>query len=201
MFDACLRHKAKTNNLFSGSHKDINIPVELELAAEEQESTSASVTQERNNGVLEKNYVPSSGSKPQISHSNVNTEAKSSKTGKTEMTSERKTASVSEFTPETWMIPETLDGELSQLNLAIVSIWYSVIMHTQNDIHSQIYYFLCTQVGHVDSGKSTLSGRLLHLSGRISQKEMHKYEKEAKQQVLALPSLYSSLLYIGFMDL
>lgn len=37
-------------------------------------------------------------------------------------------------------------------------------------------------VGHVDSGKSTLSGRLLHLLGQISHKEMQKYEKEAKQQ-------------------
>ncbi|GKA83759.1 HBS1-like protein isoform X1, partial [Tanacetum coccineum] len=37
-------------------------------------------------------------------------------------------------------------------------------------------------VGHVDSGKSTLSGRLLHLLGQISQKQMHKYEKEAKSQ-------------------
>ncbi|XP_062019459.1 uncharacterized protein LOC133736039 [Rosa rugosa] len=37
-------------------------------------------------------------------------------------------------------------------------------------------------VGHVDSGKSTLSGRLLHLLGRISKKEMHKNEKEAKSQ-------------------
>ncbi|XP_020585117.1 HBS1-like protein [Phalaenopsis equestris] len=37
-------------------------------------------------------------------------------------------------------------------------------------------------VGHVDSGKSTLSGRLLHLLGRISNKEMHKYEKEAKEK-------------------
>ncbi|PKA50017.1 Elongation factor 1-alpha C [Apostasia shenzhenica] len=37
-------------------------------------------------------------------------------------------------------------------------------------------------VGHVDSGKSTLSGRLLHLMGRISKKEMHKYEKEAKEK-------------------
>lgn len=35
----------------------------------------------------------------------------------------------------------------------------------------------------MDSGKSTLSGRLLHLLGRISQKEMHKYEKEAKLRV------------------
>ncbi|KAL2343231.1 hypothetical protein Fmac_004516 [Flemingia macrophylla] len=60
------------------------------------------------------------------------------------------------FKPEKWMLPEQAGNTLTQLNLAIV--------------------------GHVDSGKSTLSGRLLHLLGRISQKEMHKYEKEAKLQ-------------------
>lgn len=38
----------------------------------------------------------------------------------------------------------------------------------------------------MDSGKSTLSGRLLHLLGQISHKEMQKYEKEAKQQVIIL---------------
>lgn len=53
-----------------------------------------------------------------------------------------------------WMLPDKAVDTLTQLNLAIV--------------------------GHVDSGKSTLSGRLLHLLGRVSQKEMHKYEKEAK---------------------
>ncbi|KAH6755565.1 Translation elongation factor EF1A/initiation factor IF2gamma family protein [Perilla frutescens var. hirtella] len=139
-----------------GSERDTSVPVELLLAAKEQESTSTSVTRRRSNGVGEKNDTPSRGNKPEMSVSNVNTEALSSKTGKAEITRERKTASISEFTPETWMIPDTVEGELSQLNLAIV--------------------------GHVDSGKSTLSGRLLHLSGRISQKEMHKYEKEAKQQ-------------------
>ncbi|KAL1097905.1 hypothetical protein V6Z11_D05G067400 [Gossypium hirsutum] len=61
-----------------------------------------------------------------------------------------------EYKPEKWMFPEKAEGSLTQLNLAIV--------------------------GHVDSGKSTLSGRLLHLLGRISQKEMHKYEKESKLQ-------------------
>ncbi|GKV37830.1 hypothetical protein SLEP1_g45805 [Rubroshorea leprosula] len=60
------------------------------------------------------------------------------------------------YKPEKWMLPEKAENMLIQLNLAIV--------------------------GHVDSGKSTLSGRLLHLLGRISQKEMHKYEKEAKLQ-------------------
>ncbi|RZC86741.1 hypothetical protein C5167_030091 [Papaver somniferum] len=69
--------------------------------------------------------------------------------------STQKAKSVSPYKPEKWMLPEQ-DGKLTQLNLAIV--------------------------GHVDSGKSTLSGRLLNLLGRISQKEMHKYEKEAKQQ-------------------
>ncbi|KAK4792489.1 hypothetical protein SAY86_022924 [Trapa natans] len=60
------------------------------------------------------------------------------------------------YKPEKWMLPEKGGSDMNQLNLAIV--------------------------GHVDSGKSTLSGRLLHLLGRISQKQMHKYEKEAKQQ-------------------
>ncbi|RZC47980.1 hypothetical protein C5167_040940 [Papaver somniferum] len=69
--------------------------------------------------------------------------------------STQKAKSVSPYKPEKWMLPDQ-DGKLTQLNLAIV--------------------------GHVDSGKSTLSGRLLNLLGRISQKEMHKYEKEAKQQ-------------------
>ncbi|KAK7318874.1 hypothetical protein RJT34_03581 [Clitoria ternatea] len=66
------------------------------------------------------------------------------------------TCSQVSYKPEKWMLPQQAEDKLTQLNLAIV--------------------------GHVDSGKSTLSGRLLHLLGRISQKEMHKYEKEAKLQ-------------------
>ncbi|CAH1414091.1 unnamed protein product [Lactuca virosa] len=67
-----------------------------------------------------------------------------------------KTASRSQYKPEKWMLLDEGEDRLSQLNLAIV--------------------------GHVDSGKSTLSGRLLHLLGQISQKQMHKFEKEAKLQ-------------------
>ncbi|XP_019056835.1 PREDICTED: HBS1-like protein isoform X2 [Tarenaya hassleriana] len=66
----------------------------------------------------------------------------------------RRPRSESKYKPEEWILPDKESDTLSQLNLAIV--------------------------GHVDSGKSTLSGRLLHLLGRISQKQMHKYEKEAK---------------------
>ncbi|CAN6293017.1 unnamed protein product [Urochloa humidicola] len=61
-----------------------------------------------------------------------------------------------EYKPEKWMLADEESGVLSQLNLAIV--------------------------GHVDSGKSTLSGRLLHLLGKISRKDMHKNEKESKEK-------------------
>ncbi|KAK9946779.1 hypothetical protein M0R45_012225 [Rubus argutus] len=67
-----------------------------------------------------------------------------------------KTIQSNDYKPEKWMLPDEGVDTLTQLNLAIV--------------------------GHVDSGKSTLSGRLLHLLGRVSKKEMHKYEKEAKSQ-------------------
>ncbi|CAN6455726.1 unnamed protein product [Victoria cruziana] len=87
-----------------------------------------------------------------VSKLNLNEAIDSTKTGK----DIRKAVSLDSYKPETWMIPHKKNGGLSQLNLAIV--------------------------GHVDSGKSTLTGRLLHILGRISQKDMHKYEKEAKQQ-------------------
>lgn len=61
-----------------------------------------------------------------------------------------------DYTPEQRFLHNQGQGNHDQLNLAIV--------------------------GHVDSGKSTLSGRLLHLLGKISKKEMHKNEKEAKEK-------------------
>ncbi|KAJ4774088.1 Elongation factor 1-alpha [Rhynchospora pubera] len=61
-----------------------------------------------------------------------------------------------QYKPDKWMQFDEEKEALSQLNLAIV--------------------------GHVDSGKSTLSGRLLHLLGRISKRDMHKNEKEAKEK-------------------
>ncbi|KAG0499577.1 hypothetical protein HPP92_004268 [Vanilla planifolia] len=53
------------------------------------------------------------------------------------------------------------------------------LLSQEQGIHDQLNLAV---VGHVDSGKSTLCGRLLHLLGRISKKEMHKYEKEAKEK-------------------
>lgn len=80
----------------------------------------------------------------------------SSNSGSEKNAKRARASAVAPFKPEKWMLPDQIEDKLSQLNLAIV--------------------------GHVDSGKSTLSGRLLHLLGRISQKEFHKYEREAKHQ-------------------
>ncbi|XP_062227132.1 uncharacterized protein LOC133925248 isoform X3 [Phragmites australis] len=68
----------------------------------------------------------------------------------------KKPVSISQYKPEPWMLHSEDQEIRKQLNLAIV--------------------------GHVDSGKSTLCGRLLHALGLISKKQMHKYEKEAKEK-------------------
>ncbi|KAI5660213.1 hypothetical protein M9H77_29006 [Catharanthus roseus] len=80
----------------------------------------------------------------------------SAKSGNAKGVNRGRVPSSSPYKPEKWMLPDRSEDRLTQLNLAIV--------------------------GHVDAGKSTLSGRLLHLFGRISQKDLQKYEKEAKQQ-------------------
>ncbi|KAK1551184.1 hypothetical protein Q3G72_031599 [Acer saccharum] len=96
------------------------------------------------------------GAEPRGIASDVNNMSLTDKSGNSTIVSTRKTNSPAQYKPEKWMLPEKVGDGLTQLNLAIV--------------------------GHVDSGKSTLSGRLLYLLGRISQKVMHKYEKEAKLQ-------------------
>ncbi|KAJ0090088.1 hypothetical protein Patl1_12703 [Pistacia atlantica] len=88
--------------------------------------------------------------------SNTKNSSLSLKSGSSSSVNARRKNSNTQYKPEKWMLPDNTGDRLTQLNLAIV--------------------------GHVDSGKSTLSGRLLFLLGRISQKEMHKYEKEAKLQ-------------------
>ncbi|KAG6706276.1 hypothetical protein I3843_07G209500 [Carya illinoinensis] len=97
-----------------------------------------------------------SGGNSQSLTNSLNKRALNVGSGLSKNVNTRVTRSNAEYKPEKWMLPDQAEDTLTQLNLAIV--------------------------GHVDSGKSTLSGRLLHLLGRISQKEMHKYEKEAKLQ-------------------
>ncbi|KAL8099725.1 hypothetical protein AgCh_032111 [Apium graveolens] len=96
------------------------------------------------------------GSEKQRLSSNLNQMSLNAKSENSKDVNGKRVTSELQYKPEEWMLPEKSEDTLSQLNLAIV--------------------------GHVDSGKSTLSGRLLHLLGRISQKQMHKYEKDAKNQ-------------------
>jgi elongation factor 1 alpha-like protein len=74
------------------------------------------------------------------------------------------------YVPEAWMLPEAKKQKKQLLHLIVV--------------------------GHVDAGKSTLMGHILHLLGRISQKDMHKNERESKQQVQFLHIFITILLVI-----
>ncbi|KAL2483248.1 Translation elongation factor EF1A/initiation factor IF2gamma family protein [Forsythia ovata] len=154
-----LDSKANFKRLLSldmpSTEKEKNILIESELAAEGPDSSSASMAKDEHSGLKERETASDSGSKPEILISSMRSASLSSKS-RTENVNEEIDISNLQYKPESWMMPDQAEDRLSQLNLAIV--------------------------GHVDSGKSTLSGRLLHLLGRISQKEMHKYEKEAKQQ-------------------
>ncbi|XP_056858099.1 uncharacterized protein LOC130507402 [Raphanus sativus] len=37
-------------------------------------------------------------------------------------------------------------------------------------------------IGHVDAGKSTIGGQILFLSGQVDDRQIQKYEKEAKRK-------------------
>ncbi|XP_073149660.1 uncharacterized protein [Henckelia pumila] len=136
--------------------KETKSVVESELAAKRHNPSVSLVSKEKHTRVDEKELASGNGNRPVTSVDTANIVSLPSISGNTKTISDRKATSIPQYKLEKWMIPDNVEDGLNQLNLAIV--------------------------GHVDSGKSTLSGRLLHLLGRISQKEMHKYEMEAKQQ-------------------
>ncbi|KAL3834766.1 hypothetical protein ACJIZ3_009502 [Penstemon smallii] len=150
-----LNSKANFNkpSLDNAPTEETNIKIESYFDARGSESTSSSASQEIHNGLKEKKSVLESMNKPKAFDA-VPISSKSER--KAKISNEERAESISQYKPEAWMTPNKEDDRLNQLNLAIV--------------------------GHVDSGKSTLSGRMLHLLGRISKKEMHKNEKEAKEQ-------------------
>ncbi|KAI8547694.1 hypothetical protein RHMOL_Rhmol07G0216200 [Rhododendron molle] len=119
-------------------------------------SSSALMSEDSYSRVGENASSPSNGVQQQSLSTSLNNISLTVKPGSSKNVNAGRAISNAHYKPEKWMLPEPVEDRLTQLNLAIV--------------------------GHVDSGKSTLSGRLLQLSGRISQKEMHKYEKEAKLQ-------------------
>ncbi|BFG18692.1 hypothetical protein CerSpe_049650 [Prunus speciosa] len=120
------------------------------------DSSSASQPRSRHESVDESTNSSVIRGKQQSVTSGLKSLDLDARSGSSNNVNVRGSHSQGDYKPEKWMLPDQAVDTLTQLNLAIV--------------------------GHVDSGKSTLSGRLLHLLGRISKKEMHKYEKEAKLQ-------------------
>ncbi|CAN4088822.1 unnamed protein product [Withania somnifera] len=154
-----LRPKADTDKILQlnipSSNKELSAEVKKELAAEWHPSSLTSLAK------VEHDDLKDSGSSSKTRESNglisnLNDMSISSKPHSVDTGKSGGATSSSKNKPQKMVQPPQTEDNFNQLNLAVV--------------------------GHVDSGKSTLSGRLLHLLGRISQKEMHKYEKEAKQQ-------------------
>ncbi|XP_009608196.1 uncharacterized protein [Nicotiana tomentosiformis] len=149
-----LRPKADTDKVLQlnvpSNNKQLSTEVKKDLAAEGHPSSYTS---------LAKDDLKDSDSSSKTRGndgvtSNLNDMSISSKPRSVDTRKSDSATSSSKNKPQKGVQPPQKEDNFNQLNLAIV--------------------------GHVDSGKSTLSGRLLHLLGRISQKEMHKYEKEAK---------------------
>ncbi|OIT35329.1 PREDICTED: HBS1-like protein [Nicotiana attenuata] len=134
------------------SKKEKATKVKQELVAEGLASSSASTAKVRRDNVKDRG----SSIETRENHGVTSNMSNMSIPLKPCITEIGTATSRSQSKPQKLVRADQLEVKLDQLNLAIV--------------------------GHVDSGKSTLSGRLLHLLGQISQKEMHKYEKEAKQQ-------------------
>ncbi|GMN39819.1 hypothetical protein TIFTF001_009042 [Ficus carica] len=155
-------YNVSSDSVLKGSHGRVEesnhakgITIEIESDDERIESSSAAELKGKHDS-MDENISSVNRGKPQSLTNSLNSVALDARSGNPNNVNARKANSHKQYKPEKWMLPDQAEDSLIQLNLAIV--------------------------GHVDSGKSTLSGRLLHLLGRISQKQMHKYEKEAKIQ-------------------
>ncbi|KAG9131645.1 hypothetical protein Leryth_009395 [Lithospermum erythrorhizon] len=152
-----LNSRDDSKNLFSDEAPMKEKTVDIDLTIGRPDSSAASISGTGLHDDGKNNSFQDIENETQGLPSKIRDISISTKTGNPKNSEGLKKALLnSEFKPEKWMLPDLTDNPISQLNLAIV--------------------------GHVDSGKSTLSGRLLHLFGRISQKEFHRNEKEAKQQ-------------------
>ncbi|XAR71174.1 Protein-synthesizing GTPase [Bertholletia excelsa] len=151
--------KAKASKLSSSVHSsttDNEIAVEMSSNAKYSDKSLEFMSDYGDGSVREEACLVPNGSQPQSVSSSLNKMSLNVMPESSKNVKTVRTMSHANYKAEKWMLPDSAGDGLIELNLAIV--------------------------GHVDSGKSTLSGRLLHLLGRISQKQMHKYEKEAKIQ-------------------
>ncbi|XP_055825742.1 uncharacterized protein LOC129894202 isoform X2 [Solanum dulcamara] len=154
-----LRPKADTDTILqlniASNNKELSTEVKKELVAEGHPNSSVSLAKVKHDDLKDSGSSSKTRGNNGLT-SNLSDMSISSKPHSVVTGKSDSATSSSKSKPQkTVQAPQTEDN-FNQLNLAVV--------------------------GHVDSGKSTLSGRLLHLLGQISHKEMHKYEKEAKQQ-------------------
>ncbi|CAB4055400.1 ERF3 [Lepeophtheirus salmonis] len=45
-------------------------------------------------------------------------------------------------------------------------------------------------IGHVDAGKSTIGGQIMHLTGMVDKRTLEKYEREARKRRIESPGIY-----------
>ncbi|PHU24293.1 hypothetical protein BC332_09400 [Capsicum chinense] len=154
-----LRPKADTSKALQlnipSNNKEVSAEVKKELAAEGHPSSSTSLAKVKHDDLKDSGSSSKTRGNNGLT-SNLNNMSISSKLHNVAIVKSDSATSSSKNKLQKIVQPPQAEDNFNQLNLAIV--------------------------GHVDSGKSTLSGRLLHLLGQISHKEMHKNEKEAKQQ-------------------
>lgn len=62
--------------------------------------------------------------------------------------------------------------------------WHNRIAHVTNwqQVHDEREHINIVFIGHVDAGKSTLSGQILLLTGQVDERTIQKYEREAKEK-------------------
>ncbi|XP_038898328.1 HBS1-like protein isoform X2 [Benincasa hispida] len=144
----------KSTMVIKEHNTSISVTKNLQPRDNRSSSTSTSKSAGKFDGMDESRNPPVEWEKPQSLAGGLNNMVLNVKSAYENYINGLGKSSNVQYKHDKWMLPDKGLDALTQLNLAIV--------------------------GHVDSGKSTLSGRLLHLLGRVSQKEMHKYEKEAK---------------------
>ena len=60
------------------------------------------------------------------------------------------------------------------------SITFIVFYHQEEEI--ELDFVNIVFIGHVDAGKSTMSGQILKLTGMVDQRTLEKYERESKEK-------------------
>ncbi|EGG14374.1 eukaryotic release factor 3 [Cavenderia fasciculata] len=95
-----------------------------------------------------------------------------------ETTTTTSTTSTSATSPTTTVTSPTTDDDVDELGNKIDDV---VIQDVSNFKEDQREHLNIVFIGHVDAGKSTISGNIMLLTGQVDSHTMAKYEREAKE--------------------